>query len=222
MTVSEKIRQRLLESGDQFAANDNISAHIKDGELEALRGEVAEAVQSLLSAMVIDTENDHNSRDTANRVAKMYLTEVFKGRYLPKPSITDFPNAKGLDELYTVGPITVRSYCSHHLVPVVGRAWVGVIPSQRVIGLSKFNRLCDWIMSRPQIQEEATVQLADTIEELIEPIGLAVIVEAEHHCMKIRGVKEDNCKMKTSVMRGEFRDNPSAKHELMELLHDIR
>jgi GTP cyclohydrolase IA len=217
MTTTAAVRARLMEAGVPFAANDNISDHLHPGELEQLQKEVEERITGLLEALIIDTRNDHNTRETAQRVAKMYLREIFRGRYEPQPAVTDFPNAKGLDELYTVGPITVRSMCSHHLVPVQGQAWIGVIPSERVIGLSKFNRLADWVMSRPQIQEEATVQLADLIEKLIAPKGLAVVVRATHGCMTCRGVRESATTMATSVMRGAFLPNAAARAEFIAL-----
>jgi GTP cyclohydrolase I len=134
------------------------------------------------------------------------------------PKITEFPNAKELDQIYTLGPITIRSCCSHHLVPITGRAWIGVLPSDKVIGISKFVRLTNWIMARPQIQEESTVQLADLIEEIIKPKGLAVVVEATHNCMTWRGVEESNTAMTTSVMRGVFLDDACARNEFFGLI----
>lgn len=160
--------------------------------------------------MIIDTANDHNTKETARRVAKMYVDEVFKGRYHPMPKVTDFPNAKELDEIYTL-PITVRSACSHHFVPIVGQAWIGIVPSDRVIGISKFNRIVDWVMSRPHIQEEAAIMVADTIEDLIKPKGLAFVIKAQHMCMTWRGVKEPETKMVNSIVRGSFRQDPSMK-----------
>jgi GTP cyclohydrolase I len=148
----------------------------------------------------------------------MYLKEVFAGRYDAQPKITDFPNAKSLDQVYTLGPITVRSACSHHMVPITGRCWIGILPSDRVIGISKFVRLANWVLARPQIQEEATVQLADIIEELIKPKGLAVVIEATHQCMTWRGVKESETKMNTSVMRGAFRDEAETRAEFFRLI----
>lgn len=216
--VSQKIRDRLRQAGAPFFANDSISDHLRPGELEALEMEVRGRVDDLLRSLVIDTDNDHNTRDTARRVAKMFCREVFGGRFLPRPPITDFPNAKDLDEIYTVGPITVRSACAHHLCPIVGRAWCGVIPGERVIGLSKFNRLCDWVLSRPQIQEEAVVMVADEIESLIRPRGLAVVLKMTHTCMTWRGVRENaDTAMTTSVMRGLFRDRPEARAEFLAL-----
>jgi GTP cyclohydrolase I len=217
-STSDTIRQRLLAAGAPFLANDNIAAHVEPGDLEALEAEVAEKVEALLRTLVIDVDNDHNTRGTAERVARMYLNEVFKGRYQHPPKITDFPNAKDLDQVYSVGPITVRSACSHHLVPILGKCWIGVKPSDRVIGLSKFNRLAEWVFSRPHIQEEAVMILADEIERLVKPVGLIVIVKAQHYCMKWRGVREPETSMVTSVVRGEFRDKPHMKAEFLQLI----
>jgi GTP cyclohydrolase I len=172
----------------------------------------------ILNALHIDTNNDHNTKETAKRVAKMYCREVFWGRFSPRPKITEFPNAKNLDQIYTLGPIQVRSACSHHFCPIMGKVWVGVIPSQKVIGISKFVRLSDWVMARPHIQEEAIVMLADELESLIKPIGLAVVMKAAHTCMTWRGVKETDTDMVTSVMRGEFMRNPSSKTEFLNII----
>ena len=135
-------------------------------------------MKDVLQSLVIDTEGDHNTANTARRVAKMYVQEVFRGRYVPAPTITEFPNAERLNELMIVGPITVRSACSHHFCPVIGKLWIGVLPNERtnVIGLSKYARLAEWVMGRPQIQEEAIVQLADLIQEKTRPDGLALVM----------------------------------------------
>jgi len=216
-SISKKIRERLQTGNIPFYANDNISNFITADELAELHNELKDKINDVLDVLLIDRVNDHNTKETANRVAKMYLNEVFKGRYHNQPKVTDFPNAKKLDQIYTVGPISVRSACSHHLVPIIGKCWIGVIPSDRVIGLSKFNRIVDWVMSRPQIQEEAAIQLADTIEKLIKPKGLAVIVKASHQCMTWRGVKDNETQMVTSVMRGIFRETAEARSELMDI-----
>ncbi len=212
-----EIKKRLNAAGVRFHANDNIFKHLLPGDVDAIEASVTEKIEDLLGALIIDTKNDHNTRQTASRVARMMVREVFAGRYEPTPCITDFPNAAGLDEIYVVGPITIRSACSHHLVPILGKAWVGVIPTDRVIGLSKFNRLAHWIFSRPQIQEEAVVQLADILEEAMSPSALGVIVKATHHCGCWRGVKDETM-MTTSVMRGFFRTHPEARAELMQII----
>ena len=218
--VSVKIRERLTAAKKRFNANDNISAFMVPGELEKLLDEVEVKMQGVLDAMVIDTENDHNTNNTARRVAKMYLTEVFKGRYVAAPAVTEFPNAEHLNELMIVGPITVRSACSHHFCPVIGKVWIGVLPNEHtnVIGLSKYARLAEWVMGRPQIQEEAVVQLADLIMEKTSPDGLAIVMEATHFCMGWRGVKDLDSKMINSVMRGVFLKDPNLRREFLSLI----
>ncbi|MDD5332139.1 MAG: GTP cyclohydrolase I [Rhodoferax sp.] len=218
--VSVKIRERLLAARKRFNANDNIADFIRPGELDRLLDEVEEKMKGVLSSLVIDTEHDHNTDQTARRVAKMYLNEVFLGRYVDAPTITEFPNAEHLNELMIVGPITVRSACSHHLCPVIGQIWIGVLPNEHtnVIGLSKYARLAEWVMGRPQIQEEAVVQLADLIQQKTQPDGLAIVMEATHFCMGWRGVKDLDSKMINSVMRGSFLKDPNLRREFLSLI----
>ncbi len=218
--VSAKIRERLAAARRRFHANDNIAEFLQPGELAALLDEVEAKMQGVLDSLVIDTEGDHNTRGTARRVAKMYINEVFKGRYAEAPVITEFPNAEHLNELMIVGPITVRSACSHHFCPVIGKIWIGVLPNEHtnVIGLSKYARIVDWVMGRPQIQEEAVVQLADLIMEKTQPDGLGIVMEASHFCMSWRGVREMDSKMINSVMRGVFLTNPTLRREFLSLI----
>ncbi len=216
--TSEVIRSRLLKENVSFFANDNISEYIEPGEIEKLEVEVSGRIRDLLKSLIIDIDNDNNTLENAERVARMYINEVFKGRYHKQPKVTSFPNVKNLDEIYTVGPMTIRSACSHHFVPIIGNCWIGIKPGKRVIGLSKFSRVADWVFSRPHIQEEAVMILADEIERLCEPQGLGIIVKADHYCMKLRGVKESHCSMVNSVVRGDFRHDPSLKQEFFELV----
>jgi len=217
---SVKIRERLKQAGQRFNANDNIAGFIEPGELAALLDEVETKMQGVLDSLVIDTSSDHNTQDTARRIAKMYVSEVFRGRYNATPEVTEFPNAARLNELMIVGPITVRSACSHHFCPVIGKLWVWVMPNENtnVIGLSKYARLADWVMGRPQIQEEAIVQLADLIMEKTRPDGLAVVIEASHFCMSWRGVREMDSKMVNSVMRGAFLTDATLRREFLSLI----
>ncbi len=218
--ISVKIRERIAKAKHRAFANDNIAEFIQDGELDDLLDEVASKLDGVVSSLIIDTKNDHNTQNTARRVAKMYINEVFKGRYTPAPAITEFPNASHLNELMIIGPITVRSACSHHFCPVIGKIWIGVMPNQdtNVIGLSKYARLAEWVLGRPQIQEEAVVQLADLIEKQTHPDGLALVMEASHFCMQWRGVKDMNSKMINSVMRGSFLQNSNLRHEFLSLI----
>jgi len=219
-STAERIRQRLVEAGQRFHANDNIADFIEEGELDALRVEVEAKMQDVLRALVIDTDSDHNTAETARRVAKMYVSEVFRGRFEKAPNITEFPNVSRLNELMIVGPIKVRSACSHHLCPIMGRVWIGVLPNKDsdLIGLSKYARLTEWMMTRPQIQEEAVVMLADELEHRIKPDGLAIVMEASHFCMHWRGVQDDSALMKNSVMRGAFLKDSTLRREFLSLL----
>ncbi|MCZ7565388.1 MAG: GTP cyclohydrolase I [Burkholderiales bacterium] len=218
--VSARIRTRLVASGKRFHANDNIAEFIEgEAELAALEAEVAARAQALLETLVIDTESDHNTQGTAHRMARMFLHEVFRGRYHPMPAVTEFPNAERVNELMIVGPVTVRSACSHHLVPILGKLWIGVLPNERsnLIGLSKYSRIANWIMSRPQIQEEAVMQLADLLESRMRPDGLALVIEADHFCTQWRGVKDES-HMVNSVMRGAFLQNTALRREFLQLV----
>jgi GTP cyclohydrolase I len=219
--VSERIRARIEKANRRYHANDNISAFIEPGELDALLDEVAIKMQGVLESLVIDVKQDHNTRDTARRVAKMYLNEVFRGRYVGQPPVTEFPNAEYLNELMIVGPITVRSACSHHLCPIMGRLRIGLLPNEHsnLIGLSKYSRLAEWIMSRPQIQEESIAQVADLLMSKVAPDGLAVVMEADHFCMHWRGVKDNATKMVNSVMRGAFLKNATLRREFLSLVN---
>ena len=220
LPVSERIRYRLVAAKCRYHANDNIADHIRDGELTELKAEVQGHLQQVLQALVIDTDSDHNTQETAKRVAKMFVEEVFRGRYVPMPAVTEFPNFSRLNELMIVGPITVRSACSHHLCPILGRVWIGVLPNEHsnLIGLSKYARVCDWVMSRPQIQEEAVVMLADALQERVKPDGLAIVMEADHFCMHWRGVKDTDTAMTNSMMRGAFLKDPNLRREFLSLL----
>jgi GTP cyclohydrolase I len=222
MPVSERIRQRLVEARRRFHANDSIAAFIEPGELDALQEEVGAKLQQVLDTLVIDTTSDHNTQDTARRVAKMFLNEVFRGRYVPEPPITEFPNIERLNELMIVGPVTVRSACSHHLCPIIGQLWVGVMPNEHsaLIGLSKYARLVEWVMARPQIQEEAIIQLADLLQDKMRPDGLAIVMRADHYCMQWRGVKDMDSKMVNSVMRGSFLKDANLRREFLALLNN--
>lgn len=218
--VSRRIRQRVEAAKERYFANDNIARFVQPGEMDQLVDEVADKMRAVLESLVIDVEKDHNTHDTARRVAKMYVKEVFRGRYVPEPPVTEFPNIEHLNELIIVGPLTIRSACSHHMCPIVGRLWVGIMPNlhSSLIGLSKYARLAEWVMTRPQIQEEAVSRLGDVLMEKIAPDGLALVMEAEHFCMRWRGVKDTDSRMINSVMRGSFLKDPALRREFLSLL----
>jgi GTP cyclohydrolase IA len=219
--TSNIIRDRIKQAGARFHSNDNIANFINEGELEHLQLEVQDAMQSVLDALVIDTENDHNTNETAKRVAKMFVNETFGGRYAPQPRVTSFPNM-GYKSLYTTGPISIRSTCAHHFQNIVGKCWVGVLPEKEVIGLSKFNRLIHHIAERPQIQEEMTTQIAEALKEYAKTPNVAVIVKAEHHCMTHRGVKEHESDMTTAIMLGAFDTHEPLKREFYDICMSMK
>jgi GTP cyclohydrolase I len=214
--LSEVIRERLKKAGARFHCNDNISDYVTQKEVDQLVDEVAVKMQGVLESLVIDTENDHNTQDTARRVAKMFVKETFSGRYLPTPKVTAFPNL-GYKSLYTTGPISIRSTCAHHFQNIVGRCWVGIVPNGEVIGLSKFNRLVHHICERPQIQEEMTTQIAEALKQYAKTDNIAVVVKAEHHCMTQRGVREHESDMTTAIMLGAFETDPALKKEFYDI-----
>ena len=221
-SISKIIKQRLNDNGVKYFSNDSIAEYITSEEKDLLLDEVTEKMQAVLESLVIDTENDHNTQDTARRVAKMFIKETFAGRYESKPKITAFPNALAYDQLYVTGPITIRSTCAHHLQGIKGKCYVGIFPGEKVIGLSKFNRIIDWVASRPQIQEEMTIQIADSILKETAALGVAVVIQAEHMCMTMRGVKESCSDMTTSVMLGKFREDPALKSEFLSLISQMK
>ena len=222
MHISDELVKRMTTIRHKHYANDTIFAYLDPGDVDKIEDEVTEAFQGVLKALVINTTDDHNTKETARRVAKMFVHEIFKGRYYPPPEVTAFPNAKEYDQLYITGPITINSTCAHHFQPITGQAYIGIFPGKKVIGLSKFNRVVDWVASRPQIQEEMTEQIADMIEKETEAKGVAVVIKAKHFCMSARGVKEHDSDMLTSVVRGMFLRSTSMKTEFFSLLHNMK
>lgn len=215
--LSEVIRERIRLAGARYHSNDNIADFIhSDDELDMLVDEVSEKFQGVLESLIIDTKNDHNTQDTARRVAKMFIRETFSGRYRAVPKVTSFPNM-GYKSLYATGPISIRSTCAHHFQNIVGRCWVGILPENEVIGLSKFNRLVHHICERPQIQEEMTTQIAEALKQYAKTEHIAVVVKAEHHCMTMRGVREHESDMTTAVMLGKFLEDPALKKEFYDI-----
>lgn len=220
--ISDIIKTRIKKANANYLSTDNISDFIKPGELDKLISEVEINVAKLLSSLIIDTKNDHNTQETAYRIAKMYIQDIFSGRYVAPPSIKLFPNAKKYDQLYVTEPITVRAVCAHHFQNISGSAFIGVFPGTDVIGLSKFNRIVDWYATRPTIQEELTIQIADKIQEITKAEGIAVVIKASHSCITARGVKEHNNDFTTSVVRGSIRNNPVLKEEFFALLSSMK
>lgn len=211
--LSTVIKERLKSANKRFFAGDNISEHLKDGEVDQLVVELTDKFKGVLDTLVIDTENDPNSKDTAKRLAKMYLYELMAGRYEPMPDVTSFPN-EGHERFE--GMLVVRaelvSMCSHHHQPVKGVAIIGIIPTGYVIGLSKYARIAQWCARRGTLQEELANQIARQIMTATDTENVAVYVEATHGCMENRGVMAHSSMTQTAVVHGLFH-NDSVKAE---------
>ena len=197
-------------------SNENI--YTTDLDIVSIHNEVEHYFGKVLDALKIDWKNDYITKDTPKRVAQMYVNEIFKGRYIPRPKVKEFINAKNYDDIYTVNGIELKSFCAHHFLAIKGKAYIGVIPSEKLIGLSKFARILEWVFSRPQIQEEATIQLADELENIIKPKGLYIIIKAKHSCMTMRGIKNNNSQMVTSVIRGIFKQDKALQKKFMSMI----
>lgn len=166
-----------------------------------------------------DTENDPNLQDSPKRMSKMWVTELLEGCFTEEPKITTFPNQQKMDQMVISGPIKLDSVCSHHGITISGKAFVGYIPNETVIGISKFSRIVRYFSRRMQIQEEMTEQIASYIENLMKPKGVIVFIKARHYCEIARGVREENVWMVTSSVKGDFLTNPSTKKEFFDLIN---
>ncbi len=194
---------------------------LTDKQIRYREDRIASHMGCILDSLDIDWRNDHNMKDTPQRFAKMLMRETFAGRFQAEPKMTTFPNVNKLDQIIVQGDIDVKSTCAHHLQPIHGRAWIGVMPTptSRIVGLSKFNRVVDFFARRPQIQEELTTQIANFLSQKLEPAGIIVILKARHHCVCGRGVNQ-NSVMSTSVAYGEFRKD-HIKQEFFKLVGDM-
>ena len=216
LDTSDIIKSRIKAANAQYKACDNISEFIKEEELPALVNEVKWKFQQVLDSLVIDTDNDPNSKDTAKRLAKMYVYELMSGRYQPMPDVTSFPNeGENRFEGMLVVRAEIRSMCSHHHQPVKGVCYIGIIPTGRVIGLSKYVRIAQWCARRGQLQEELVNQIAKEIMKATETENVAVYIEATHGCMDNRGVMAHSSMTQTSAVHGLFHNN-SVKQEFFD------
>lgn len=169
------------------------------------------AVREILEAVGEDPDRS-GLRDTPNRVARMYA-EVFKGMAQDPADVLDVTFPEDHREMVILRDIPFASFCEHHLMPFSGMAHVGYIPNGRIIGLSKLARLVEIFARRPQVQERMTSEIADSLMEALEPDGVAVVVEASHTCMTIRGIQKPGATMVTSAVRGGFRRRPETRAE---------
>jgi len=196
--------------------NANGNRNLSDEEKKVLKTEIAHAVADIISLAGFD-RSDPNLTDTPNRVAKAWVDELWSGCFTPAPKITTFPNTQKYDQMIISGPIDVKSMCSHHWLPFIGKAWVGYIPDQKLCGLSKLSRIVDWFARRPQIQEELTEQIKQHVIDILDPRGVMVVVESKHFCMCSRGVNQNDAMMTTSAIHGAFEDS-APRAEFLRLI----
>src|SRR5215207_1837616 len=199
--------------------NETLDQPLMEGEREAMIAAAARKVEELFDILRIDHQNDHNTRETPQRVAKMYVEEILAGRYTAPPKITEFDNAQAHDQLIVTGPIELRSMCAHHLMPIYGHAVIGILPAAdgKIIGLSKYDRIVEYFASRLQIQEELVKQIGQYIMDMTAPRGLAVRISAVHMCKTQRGVRASHRgRMVNTYCWGEMRENAALKGEFLQ------
>ena len=216
-TISERIIERIQSNNDRYWAGDNISEHILESERAELIDELTTKFEGVLDSLIIDRENDPNSRGTAHRLAKMYIYEIMAGRYDPAPDATAFPNdSKDRYEGMLVVRSELRSMCSHHHQPVAGVAYIGIIAAQKLIGLSKYTRIAQWCARRGTLQEELCNDIAREIMKATGSENVAVYIQATHGCCENRGIMAHSSLTQTTVLKGAFNTDPGTKKEFMD------
>lgn len=217
MKVKDKIQQRLKDNNARYWANDNISKYIEPGEKQQLIDEAVPAFENVLQSLLIDTETDPNSKDTARRMAKMYINEIMSGRYEDMPNPSAFPNyiENGYEGMLVVRS-ELKSVCSHHHQPVSGVAYIGIIAGPKLLGLSKYTRIAQWCAKRGTLQEELNVMIANEIQKQTGSEHVGVYVQATHGCCENRGIKAHSSLTQTTVLRGDFKNVAGTKKEFMD------
>ena len=217
--LSQVIRDRLKQNNKRFWAGDNISEYVSDVEKDTLIKEAADAFEGVLKALLIDTENDPNSKGTAKRLAKMYFNEVMAGRYDPAPDATAFPNdSADRYEGMLVVRSELRSMCSHHHQPVSGVAYIGIIAANKLIGLSKYTRIAQWCARRGTLQEELCNDIAREIQKATDSENVGVYLRMTHGCCENRGIMANDSSTTTTVLKGAFTKDPATKKEFFDTL----
>ena len=217
MKISQKIKERIDAAGARAWANDNISDYIEEGEKQKLIEEAMPAFENVLQSLVIDTKTDPNSMDTARRMAKMYINEIMSGRYDPMPNPSAFPNyIEGGYEGMLVVRSELTSLCSHHHQTVKGVAYIGIIAGPKLLGLSKYSRIAQWVAKRGTLQEDLNVMIANKIQEITGSEHVGVYVQATHGCCENRGIKAHSSLTQTTVLRGAFKNEPDVRKEFID------
>ena len=217
MTIKDKIKQRLVDNNVRYWANDNIADYIEEGEKQQLIDEAVPAFENMLQHLLIDTETDPNSIDTARRMAKMYINEIMSGRYDQMPNPSSFPNyIEGGYEGMLVVRSELTSLCSHHHQTVKGVAYIGIIAGPKLLGLSKYTRIAQWCAMRGTLQEDLNGMIANAIQKETGSEHVGVYVQATHGCCENRGIRAKSSLTQTTVLRGALKDNPATTKEFMD------
>ena len=217
LSKAEQIKAKLEDAGIRYWAGDNISEVLQAGDKEALIEDATLAFENVLDALVIDRHNDPNSKGTARRLAKMYFNEIMAGRYDPIPSATAFPNdSEDRYEGMLVVRSELKSMCSHHHQPVGGVAYIGIIASEKLIGLSKYTRIAQWCARRGTLQEELANDIAREIAKATGAEHLGVYIQATHGCCENRGIMAHSSLTQTTVLKGAFKDDAGTKKEFFD------
>ena len=217
MSKTKESIQRLKDKNIRYWANDNISEVLEEGDKQALIEEAIPAFENVLQKLLIDTQTDPNSMDTARRMAKMYINEIMSGRYDKMPNPSAFPNyIEGGYEGMLVVRSELTSLCSHHHQTVKGVAYIGIIAGPKLLGLSKYTRIAQWCAKRGTLQEELNVMIADAIQRETGSEHVGVYVQATHGCCENRGIKAHSSLTQTTVLRGAFKNDPATKKEFID------
>ena len=215
--LSQVIRAQMKAQNKRFWAGDNISDYVDEEQKDILIAEATTAFEQVLDALLIDRENDPNSKGTAKRLAKMYFNEIMEGRYVPAPDATAFPNdSADRYEGMLVVRSELRSMCSHHHQPVAGVAYIGIIAANKLIGLSKYTRIAQWCARRGTLQEELCNDIAREISKATDSENVAVYIQATHGCCENRGIMAHSSLTQTTVLRGAFNTDMGTKKEFFD------
>ena len=216
--LSQVLRENMKFSGKRFWAGDNISEYVQDeATRQQLINEATKAFEQVLDTLLIDRENDPNSKGTARRLAKMYYNEIMGGRYDPAPDATAFPNdSEDRYEGMLVVRSELRSMCSHHHQPVSGVAYIGIIAANKLIGLSTYTRIAQWCARRGTLQEELCNDIAREIMRATDSENVGVYIQATHGCCENRGIMAHSSLTQTTVLKGAFLQDPGTKKEFFD------
>jgi GTP cyclohydrolase I len=215
--LAQVLREQMRSNGKRFWAGDNVSEFVDEDKKQQLIDEATVAFETVLDTLLIDRENDPNSKGTARRLAKMYYNEIMAGRYEPAPDATAFPNdSQDRYEGMLVVRSELRSMCSHHHQPVSGVAYIGIIAANKLIGLSKYTRIAQWCARRGTLQEELCNDIAREIMKATDSTNVGVYIQATHGCCENRGIMAHSSLTQTTVLKGVFATDPSVKKEFMD------